>query len=131
DAPGHVMSGSNDIETRRQIFGWIKQHENVFYRPRSAIRPLGVYFLPATRNYYAQEFVRSYQGILILLMQKHLEFQIVTPRTIKDFAGETLILPDVRVLDTQELKWLKQFAQAGKQLVVTGADATELGKGTP
>ena len=37
-------------------------------------------------------------GILILLMQKHLEFQIVTPRTLADFHGKTLVLPDVRVL---------------------------------
>ena len=29
----------------------------------------------------------SYRGILILLMQKHLEFQVVTPRTLQGFHG--------------------------------------------
>ena len=52
--------------------------------------------------YYAKDFIPSYRGILILLMQKHLEFQIVTPRTLADFHGRTLVLPDVRVLRDAE-----------------------------
>ena len=55
-----------------------------------------------TRNFYADDFIASYRGILILLMQKHLEFQIVTPRTLADFHGQTLVLPDVRVLRHRE-----------------------------
>ena len=64
--------------------------------PRSPVDPIGVYFSPETRNFYAEDFIASYRGILILLMQKHLEFQIVTPRTLADFRGKTLVLPDVR-----------------------------------
>src|SRR5262249_25452623 len=33
DARGHVMSGSNDIETRKEVFGWIAQHDKTFYLP--------------------------------------------------------------------------------------------------
>ena len=98
DAPGHSMAGSNDLPTRRKIFSWIHAHEKIFYLPRRPIHPIGVYFSPATRNFYAEEVVRSYRGIPILLMQKHVEFQVVTPRTITDFEGETLILPDVLAL---------------------------------
>ena len=98
DAPGHSMAGSNDLATRKKIFSWIEAHQKTFYLPRSPIHPVGVYFSPATRNYYADHFVRSYRGILILLMQKHLEFQIVTPRTLAEFKGDTLILPEVRIL---------------------------------
>jgi hypothetical protein len=60
-------------------------------------------------------------------MQKHLEFQIVTPRTLADFHGKTLVLPDVRVLDETEQNWMKDFVTAGKKLVITGTDVTELG----
>jgi hypothetical protein len=127
DAPGHSMAGSNDLPTRKMIFDWIGEHEKTFYLPRSPINPIGVYFSPETRNLYAEDFLASYRGILILLMQKHLEFQIVTPRTLADFQGKTLVLPDVRVLGQTEKKWLKEFA-AEKRLVVTGADATELGE---
>jgi len=74
---------------------------------------------------YAKEFLDSYRGILILLMQKHLEFQIVTPRTLSDFKGKTLVLPDVRILGNDEKEWLQEFVTAGKRLVVTGTDATE------
>jgi hypothetical protein len=126
DAPGHSMAGSNDLPTRKKIFDWIGEHEKTFYLPRAPIDPIGVYFSPETRNLYAEEFLASYRGILILLMQKHLEFQIVTSRTLTEFQGKTLVLPNVRVLGQSEKDWLKGFA-AAKRLVVTGADSTELG----
>ena len=125
DAPGHSMGGSNDLPTRKKIFSWIQAHEKTFYLPRSPIDPVGVYFSPDTRNFYADDFIASYRGILILLMQKHLEFQIVTPRTLADFKGKTLVLPDVRVLGENEKSWLRGFAEHGR-IVISGADATGL-----
>jgi hypothetical protein len=127
DAPGHSMAGSNDRETRRRIFAWIKAHEDTFYKPRTAIAPIGVYFSPETRNYFADEFISSYRGVLILLMQKHLEFQVVTPRTLTEFRGQTLILPDVRVMSEVEKAWVRKYVQGGKRLVITGEDATQVG----
>ena len=124
DAPGHSMAGSNDLPTRKKIFSWIQANEKTFYLPRSPVDPIGVYFSPDTRNFYAEDFIASYRGILILLMQQHLEFQIVTPRTLADFHGQTLVLPDVRVLGDSEKNWLQGFAAQGKRLVITGADAT-------
>ena len=127
DAPGHSMAGSNDLPTRKRIFSWIEAHEKTFYLPRSPIDPIGVYFSPDTRNFYADEFIASYRGILILLMQKHLEFQIVTPRTLADFRGQTLVLPDARVLGDSERNRLRTFAAQGMRLVITGTDATGIG----
>jgi len=126
DAPGHSMAGSNDPATRRRIFSWIKAHEDVFYSPRKAIAPVGVYFSPETRNYFADDFIRSYRGILILLMQKHLEFQIVTPRTLHEFHGRTLIFPNVRVTSENERAWLHRYVADKNRLVITGEDSTQL-----
>jgi hypothetical protein len=127
DAPGHSMAGSNDQATRKKIFSWIKAHEDTFYRPRSAIAPIGVYFSPETRDFFANDFIPSYRGILILLMQKHVEFQIVTPRTLSDFRGQTLILPDVQLTSEMERTFFRKYVDDGKTLVITGKDATELG----
>jgi hypothetical protein len=127
DAPGHSMAGSNDLPTRKKIFTWIAAHEKTFYLPRGPIDPIGVYFSPETRNFYAEEFLASYRGILILLMQKHVEFQIVTPRTLASFRGQTLVLPNVRILGESEKSSLKDLVAQGKRLVVTGTDATEIG----
>src|SRR5271163_330311 len=126
DAPGHSMGGSNDLPTRKKIFSWIGAHEKTFYLPRSPIDPIGVYFSPETRNFGAQEFLASYRGILTLLMQKHLEFQIVTPRAMANFHGQTLVLPDVRILSESEKSWLSGFVAEGKRLVIAGADAAGL-----
>jgi len=128
DAPGHSMAGSNDLPTRKKILSWIGVHEKTFYQPRAPIDPIGVYFSPESRNYFASEFIPSYRGILILLMQKHLEFQIVTPRTLGEFHGRTLVLPDVHVLGGAEQQWLKNFVAAKNRLVISGADDTELGE---
>ena len=127
DAPGHSMAGSNDLATRKKIFSWIAGHEKIFYLPRAPISPIGVYFSLETRNFHAEDFLASYRGILILLMQKHLEFQIVTPRTLADFRGETLVLPDVRELGDGEKTWFQTFAPQGKRLVITGTDVTGAG----
>src|SRR5215469_7954094 len=121
------MSGSNDLPTRKKIFDWIQKNEKTFYLPRQPIDPIGVYFSPETRNFYSKNFLASYRGILILLMQKHLEFQVVTPRTSADFHGRTLILPDVRITNDGEKNWLKEFAGKGNKILVTGTNAADLG----
>ncbi len=61
-------------------------------------------------------------------MQKHLEFQIVTPRTLAEFKGKTLVLPDVRVLNDEEQSQLKQYVSSGRTLIITGHDETQLGE---
>ena len=126
DAKTHVMSGSNDLATRKQVFAWIAAHEKTFYRPRTAIDPAGVYFSPGTRNYFTKEFLRSYQGTLLLLMQSHREYQIVTPRTLASFRGKNLILPDVRILSTEETAALRKYAGSIGKIVATGALSQEL-----
>ena len=102
DAPGHSMAGSNDMATRIQIFHWIAANQSTFSSPRTPVGKVGVYFSDTTRNYYPDEFVHSYQGVLLLLLRSHTQFQIVTPRTLASFHGTTLILPDVR--DSQSRK---------------------------
>jgi hypothetical protein len=128
DAKGHSMSGSNDLPTRQRIFRWIEKHQDVLYRPREPLNPIGVYFSPATRNYFAQEFIPSFRGIMILLLQSHLEYQIVTPRTLQSFRGKTLVLPDIRIFDEGERAWLRGYVGDGNRLLIYGTDATELGR---
>jgi hypothetical protein len=123
DAPGHSMAGSNDPATRKQIFAWIAQHEKTFYLPRAPIDPVGVYFSPDTRNVYADDFIRSYTGILMLLMQSHREFQVVTPRTLAEFHGKTLVLPGVHLMNEREQRSIEQYVKQGKRLVITGESA--------
>lgn len=126
DAPGHSMGGSNDAATRTEIFKWIEQHDKVFYRPRVPMHPVGVYFSAASRNFNVDGFLPSYRGTLLLLLQNHIEFQIVTPRTLGQFQGKSLVLPDVSELSEAEHSQIQKYLANGGKLVVTGADATKL-----
>ena len=121
DAQGHVMSGSNDLATRVEIYGWIQKHEDIFGAIRKPVGETGVYFSDTTRNIYPVEFVNSYRGVLLFLLQKHVQFKIVTPRTLGQFHGKVLVLPSVRVVSPEEAAGLRRYAEQGGKVVVTGA----------
>jgi hypothetical protein len=126
DAPGHSMAGSNDEATRAEIFAWIEKNEKSLYLPRVPIQPIGVYFSPKSRDYDAQNFLPSYRGLLVLLLQAHREFQVVTPRTLSEFHGKVLVLPNVSNLSASEKDSLASFSKLGGRIIVTGQDATAL-----
>ncbi|MGB8322859.1 MAG: hypothetical protein WCE52_07855 [Candidatus Acidiferrum sp.] len=127
DAPGHSMAGSNDEATRTEIFKWIEENQKTLYTPREPMQPIGVYFSPKSRDYDAENFLPSYRGLLMMLLQAHREFQIVTPKTLAEFHGNVLVLAGVSALSATEKQTLKGFNKRGGQLVITGQDATELG----
>jgi hypothetical protein len=120
DARGHVMSGSNDMATRTEIFHWVAAHQPIFSGVRVPVGKVGVYFSDRTRNYGPKDFIASYRGMLLLLLQAHIQFQIVTSRTLSAFSGSALVLPDVRVLNDAESSDLHSFQQRGGKLVLTG-----------
>ena len=120
DARGHVMSESNDYDTRKEIYAWIAEYEKIFYSPRKPIKPIGIYFSPKTRNYFVDEFIPSYEGWMYMLLQSHLEFQVVTPRTLNRFRGEILILPDVKCVSEEEINQLNKIVNSGCSLIITG-----------
>jgi hypothetical protein len=124
DAPGHSMAGTNDEATRKQIFAWIEKNEKALYSPRTPLRAVGVYFSPKSRDYTAKTFLPSYRGAMVLLIQQHRPLQVVTPRTLAEFHGETLVLPSVSVLNETESQNLRAFVDHGGRLVVLGADVS-------
>jgi hypothetical protein len=126
DAQGHVMSGSNDMPTRATLFHWITQHEDIFGAVRHPEGETGVYFSDRTRNYYPDEFVNAYRGVLLLLLQNHIQFRIVTPRTLAHFHGKVLVLPDVRMVNGEEIGGLIAFASHGGRVVLTGDADSQL-----
>jgi hypothetical protein len=130
DAPGHSMAGSNDQATRAEIFQWIEENEKTLYLPRVPMQPIGVYFSPKSRDYDSENFLPSYRGLLVLLLQAHREFQVVTPKTLAEFRGQSLVLPNVSTLSSMEKEALRNFSEIGGQIVITGQDATDLGSST-
>jgi hypothetical protein len=126
DAKGHVMSGSNDMATRTEIFRWVAAHQSIFNGTRVPIGNVGVYFSDTTRNFGPKEYIASYRGMLLLLLQAHIQFQIVTPRTLSTFVGSTLVLPAVRVLNDAEATAVRRFQDRGGKLVLIGQTDAKL-----
>jgi hypothetical protein len=126
DAKGHVMSGSNDMAERTEIFHWVAAHQAIFSGTRVPIGKVGVYFSDTTRNYGPKAYIASYRGILLLLLQSHIQFQIVTPRTLSAFSGTTLLLPDVRALSDEESAAVHSFQHRGGKLILTGQSDAKL-----
>jgi hypothetical protein len=124
DAPGHSMAGSNDEATRTEIFKWIEKNEKTLYLPRLPMHPVGVYFSPKSRDYDPSGFLPSFRGLLVLLLQAHREFQVVTPKTLAQFRGELLVLPSVSILSDPEIRSLGQFASSGGRILATGRNAS-------
>lgn len=120
DARGHVMSGSNDMPARTEIFHWIAAHEDIFGALRHPVGATGVYFSDTTRNYYPREFVAAYRGVLLMLLENHVQFRVVTQRTLEKFDGKVLVLPDVRVLNNDEVATIRSLAARGVHVVLTG-----------
>jgi hypothetical protein len=121
DAARHVMSGSNDHDARTVIYQWIKENEQLIYSKREPASAVGVYFSPATRDYFSDTWERSYFGTLELLIEKGIAFEIVTPRTLDKFKSDLLIFPDVKSLSAQEENKIETILKTGKKhLVFTG-----------
>jgi hypothetical protein len=123
DAKGHNMASSNDLATRTEIFAWIKRYQDHIYDVRDSINPIGVYFSPASRDFAVQDFLPSYRGIMLLLLRSHREVQVVTPRTLGNFRGRVLVLPNVSSFDDTEKSALSKYHVTGGRIVVTGTDS--------
>ncbi len=117
DAKGHVMSGSNNPEIRRNVFQWIARNEHTFYDTREPIDPVGVYFSPETRNYYVDAFIPEFKGALFVLALNHREFQIVTPDSLNSFRGRDLIVPLPSKMRPQELEQVRGLKARGIHVI--------------
>ena len=123
DAKGHVMSGSNDIAVRTEVFAWIARHQATFYDPRDPVDPIGIYFSPETRDYTPEPYVRSFKHMMNAVLEAHAEFQIVTPRTLVQFRGKLLMVPAEDSLSPPELDHLRA---RGLKLVERDAGSSEV-----
>lgn len=124
DVKGYIMSETNDMAARTEVYKWVSEYENIFYSQRTPIEPISVYFSDITRNYFSEEFINSYRGIVSLLTHAHLPFQIVTSRTIDKLSPKILILPDVKCISDQELSSLETLKGNGTKFIVTGEFAS-------
>lgn len=124
DVKGYIMSETNDMKTRTEVYKWVSQYEDIFYSPRTPLEPISVYFSDVTRNYFSEEFINSFRGIVSMLMHSHLPVQIVTSRTIDKLSPKILILPDVKCISDQELSFLKTLEGNGTKLIATGEFAS-------
>ena len=120
DVKGYVMSSTNDMETRTEVYKWVSGYEDVFYSKRTPIEPISVYFSDKSRNYFGDDYVDSFRGTMNLLLHSHLPFQIVTSRTIDKSSPPILILSNVESLNNDEINSIKTLYENGTKFILTG-----------
>ena len=125
DPEGHGMAGTNDADTRREIFGWIGKYEKMLYGERVPLTPVGVWFSPEARLAAPEELTQGLDGLLWLCMQSHLEFQVVTPRNLDSFAGRAILVPARREWDPEGWKRLDGAGVRGVKVLEMGGEARE------
>jgi len=123
DAHRFVMGGSNDYAARTKVYKWISENEKLIYAPRKTMSPVGIYFSPKTRSYFADDFTLAYLGMMNLLLREHIEFEIVTPRTLATTNCKILLLPDVKCVSDIEYSLLQSWLKKGNTLISTGETA--------
>jgi len=123
DAHRFVMGGSNDYEARTKVYKWISENEKLIYAPRKTLAPVGIYFSPKTRSYFADDWTPAYLGMMNLLLREHIEIEIVTPRTLATTKCKILILPDVKCVSEAEFSQFQSFLKKGNTLISTGETA--------
>jgi hypothetical protein len=120
DVKGYVMSSTNDMETRTEVYKWVSEYEDIFYSKRTPIEPISVYFSDKSRNYFGDDYVDSYRGIMNLLLHSHIPFQIVTSRTIDKSSPDILIMPNVESISDKEINSFKTLYDNGTKFILTG-----------
>ncbi len=121
DAKGFVMSSSNDLPTRKVTYKWIARNQYHLYGSRNYdVDPVGIYFSPDTRDMFPYSYVDSYRGMMLLSMNDHVNFQIVTPRTLNAFKGRLLILDNIKCVDNKEIQSFRTLLNRGIKFLVTG-----------
>ncbi len=120
DVKGYVMSSTNDMQTRTEVYKWASQYDDIFYAPRIPPEPVSIYFSDITRNYFSEEYISSYRGLVNLLIHSHLPVQIVTSRTIDKLSPKILILPDVKCISEDEAGSIKRLSESGTKFIITG-----------
>lgn len=121
DAKGFVMSSSNNLSTRKIAFKWIEKNQyNLYGSRRYDVDPVGIYFSPDTRDLFPYTYINSYRGMMLLLMNNHVDFQIVTPRTLHAFKGKLLILDNIKCVDNREIQSFRSLLRRGTKFLVTG-----------
>lgn len=119
DVKGYVMSSTNDMPTRTEVYKWVSDHEKIFYPGTDKpVDPVSVYFSDYTRNYFSEEFLKSYRGIINLLMHSHIPYQIITSRTLQKLNPDVLIMPDVKSISDEELESLNKLENT--KFILTG-----------
>lgn len=110
----------------RELYGFVREHRELFDRERSAARVAIVYSQP-TLLFYGDEraarYVEAIRGVEQSLQEAHIPFDIISGRTLADprklARYKTLILPSMACMSAEEGEAVRRFVRDGGGLVAT------------
>lgn len=120
DVKTYIMSSTNDLGTRKEVYKWIAENSDKLYYKHYPVDPVGIYFSPETRNLFADEYPESFFGTIFLLANSHIDYDIITPKTLSDFNHKAIILPDAKCLNNEEIETLNHLKNKGIKIIYIG-----------
>jgi len=133
----HIGGNQHDrrqFETPIPIFEWHKDNEEYLY-DREDLAQIGVVWSQESAELYGRgqgdKSAMPWRGFTQALTKARLPYLPINASDIKKYAPrlKTLILPDVALLNAEQLDAVCAFVQAGGGLVFSGATATLNSKG--
>ncbi len=130
-----ITSTSHKLDdTIKKINSWINRDNEIFYTKTSDASDVGLYWSQNTANFYGGEvptsdftgrkirvkrdYMKSFIGAYEMLLRLHIPFKVVINEKQLDRL-KLLILPNVAILDREEILAIGNFVESGGILLST------------
>jgi len=140
---------------RTRMFGWAEANSSYLFGTETGAR-VGLFYSSASRDFvdqaqgiglyatttsndplwwstdaidstYQRQYLAEYRGMVKLLVNEHIPFDIVVYPDSQELAKyDTVILPDVEAMSAQAASLLRQYVYNGGRIVVTGPNPSGL-----
>jgi uncharacterized lipoprotein YddW (UPF0748 family) len=128
---GEGMTSAPDLDFRRQLFGWLADHDEAYYdddlQPYTNIALL---FSRQTLDYLDRGSWESdhayhdeWRGMAMMLLESQIPYRVITEAdlTAETLAGyDALVLPLFGALSAEQAQTIRDYVAAGGTIVATG-----------
>ncbi|MFQ6083982.1 MAG: hypothetical protein ACE5WD_11595 [Candidatus Aminicenantia bacterium] len=119
------MAGSVDSETRKEIFTWLENNENLYYQ--KSIQPysnVGLYYSKRTLDFYeakGKDCISEFVGLGMMLLESHIPYEVIIDKDLSNLTRfSVIILPNTACLSDSQVQLIENYVSNGGIIIATG-----------